>query len=110
MSLLAAASLVFTLQVEAKPPQGDSSALPPGLQKKAARGGQLPTGWERKLQVGRPLERGLYDSSRPVSSTLRAQLPAGRSGTVEVRLEGKVVRLMKATHEIVEIFEVDRFR
>ena len=27
-----------------------SSSLPPGLQKKVARGGQLPPGWQRKMQ------------------------------------------------------------
>ena len=28
-----------------------SSSLPPGLQKKVARGGQLPPGWQKKMQA-----------------------------------------------------------
>jgi hypothetical protein len=113
-SLMVLAGLLLVAPVQAKNPhddagyQGGQSDLPPGLQKKVARGGSLPPGWQRKLQIGEPLEEGLYQRSRPVSDTLKASLPAGPAGTIEVKLEGKVVRLYEATREILDIFELDK--
>lgn len=103
--------LAMVIPAQAKNPHNGNDSLeslPPGLQKKVARGGQLPPGWERKLQVGEPLDAELYRQSEPVTSAIKASLPVGPSGTVEVRLEGKVVRLLEATREIVDVFDLDK--
>ena len=41
-------------------PKEGSKQLPPGLQKKLARGGSLPPGWQNKLQRGEVLDREVY--------------------------------------------------
>lgn len=78
----------------AKP--GKSGDLPPGLQKKAERGGELPPGWKKKLRRGYVLEDAIYNHAVIVQ-------PVDRNGLVTVRIEGELVRLVHATHEIVDI-------
>ncbi|WP_160152257.1 hypothetical protein [Microbulbifer sp. ALW1] len=77
----------------AKDKSGD---LPPGLQKKVERGGELPPGWKKKLQRGYVLEDAIYRHAVIVQ-------PVDRHGLVTVRIEGELVRLVHATHEIVDI-------
>ena len=55
-------------------------------------------GWEKKLAVGKRLDRDIYKHARVV-------VPLGKEGTVTVRIENKVVRLIQATREIVEILD-----
>ncbi len=73
-------------------------ALPHGLQKKIDRGGQLPPGWQKKLIVGEHLDRDIYRAGRVV-------IPVGRRGEITIEVEGRVIRLIEATREIVEILK-----
>lgn len=52
----------------------------------------------KKLAAGKRLDRGIYKHARVV-------VPLGKEGTVTVRIENKVVRLIQATREIVEILD-----
>jgi len=72
--------------------------LPPGIEKKYERTGELPPGWEKKLAVGKRLDRDIYGHARVV-------VPLGNDGLITVRIENKVVRLIEATREIVEILD-----
>ena len=85
--------------------QGKTKSLPPGLQKKAA-SGRLPPGWEKKLQRGQMLSPEVYAVAEPLPAQLVAQLPIGPLGSVTVRVEGKIVRLLEATHEIIDILDL----
>ncbi|WOX04379.1 hypothetical protein [Microbulbifer pacificus] len=78
----------------AKPDKGGE--LPPGLQKKVERGGELPPGWKKKLVRGHRMEDTIYHHAVIVQ-------PVDRHGLVTVRIEGELVRLVHATHEIVDI-------
>lgn len=69
--------------------------LPPGLQKKVDKGQSLPPGWQKKLVVGDVLEPEIYDHGVVVATD--------NKGLVTVNIEGKLVRLVKDTREIVEI-------
>lgn len=82
----------FPMQSIAKPPGG----MPPGLEKKAQRGEPLPPGWQKKLVRGHRLDDPIYHHAVVIR-------PADRSGIVTVRIEDRVLRLILATHEIVEI-------
>jgi len=73
-----------------------SGDLPPGLQKKVNRGGELPPGWKKKLRRGYVLEDAIYNHAVIVH-------PVDSRGLVTVRIEGELVRLVHATHEIVDI-------
>lgn len=72
--------------------------LPPGLQKKLEMGQSLPPGWQKKLIVGERLESSIYQQGDIV-------VPLDSKGLLTIRLEGKLVRLVQATREIVEILE-----
>lgn len=76
----------------AEPPGG----LPPGLEKKAQQGKPLPPGWQKKLVRGHHLNDHIYQHAVIIH-------PADRSGIVTVRIEDRVLRLILATREIVDI-------
>ncbi len=71
--------------------------LPPGLQKKSERGQSLPPGWQKKLAVGNVLEDDIYEHGRVIASD--------RRGFVTISIEGKLIRLIEDTREIVEILD-----
>ncbi len=89
-------------QQEGKHPRG----LPPGLAKKVARGGKLPPGWQDKCTPGEIMPAEVYRECRPLPPELVVKLPAGPLGTVTVAVEGRVVRLLEATREILDVFNV----
>ena len=73
-----------------------NGALPPGLQKKVQRGGSLPPGWQENLHKGARIDRSVYDRGIIIK-------PLDAAGLITIRVEGKIIRLLKATHEIVDI-------
>jgi len=73
--------------------------LPQGLQMKVDRGGSLPPGWEKKLVKGEVMEEPVYNHSEIV-------IPLDSEGLLTVRIEGKLIRLVQATREIVEILDL----
>ncbi|GMG88777.1 hypothetical protein [Biformimicrobium ophioploci] len=90
-----AASLVFAaVSADAKP--NKEKQLPPGLEKQLERTGELPPGWEKKLIVGEYLDYEIYSRAGVI-------VPVGKDGAVTVQIEGRVVRLVQATREIIEI-------
>lgn len=80
--------------------------LPPGLQKKVERGGELPPGWQKKIARGEVIDARVYEHSRPLPPELVKRLPPYPRGTVVVTIEGKVVRLMEATLTILDVFDL----
>ncbi|WP_290510017.1 hypothetical protein [Alcanivorax sp.] len=81
----------------------DYQSLPPGLQKKVARGGQLPPGWQKKLQVGRTLPDDLYYHGQrlPVYDGIRRI-----DGVTDVIIDNEAVRIMDATQTIIDVFGI----
>jgi len=85
-----------------KKPKG----LPPGLAKKVARGGELPPGWQKKCVRGQIMPKEVFKVCHPLPRELVVKLPPPPPGTILVTIEGKVVRLAKATLEILDVFDV----
>ena len=73
--------------------------LPQGLQMKVDRGGALPPGWQKKLVKGEVLEESVYDHSVVI-------IPLDSKGLLTVRVEGKLIQLVEATREIIEIVDL----
>ena len=73
--------------------------LPQGLQMKLDRGASLPPGWERKVARGEVLEESLFDKGEIV-------IPVGPDGLLTVRIEGKLIKLVEATREIIEVVDL----
>jgi hypothetical protein len=84
--------------VLAKNEKGKNKPLPQGLQMKLDRGGSLPPGWQKKLVKGEVLEESVYNHGEVV-------IPIDSDGMLTVRIEGKLIKLIEATREIVEIFD-----
>lgn len=85
-----------------------SRMLPLGLQKKMARGGDLPPGWQMKVAKGEVLSPEVYRHATPLPKELTMKLPPAPHGTVLVKVEGKVIRLYEATRTILDVFDVCR--
>ncbi len=81
--------------------------LPPGLQKKLARGGELPPGWQKKVARGEVLDWQLYSRSVKLPQDLLRRLPAISQGTELMRLEDRIFRILNDTREILDIFTIN---
>lgn len=80
--------------------------LPPGLQKKLARGGELPPGWQKKVARGEVLDAGLYRQSRSLPEELLNRLST--DADTELRLlDDRVVRIMDDSRAILDVLQVD---
>jgi len=85
--------------VLAKNEKGKNKSLPQGLQMKLDRGGSLPPGWQKKLVKGEILGEPIYSHSVLV-------IPLDSKGLLTVRVEGKLIQLVEATREIIEIVDL----
>lgn len=81
-------------------------SLPPGLAKKAARGESLPPGWQKKVVKGEIMPLEIYRECHPLPDEVVVKLPPPPAGTILVTIEGKIVRLLQATREILDVFEI----
>lgn len=76
--------------------------LPPGLQKKVARGGQLPPGWQKKVARGEVLDGDMYEVSQDLPKGILDQLENVDGASVR-QVEDRVVRVMDATGVILDV-------
>ena len=83
-------------------------SLPPGLRKKLARGGELPPGWQKKVARGEVMESSVYRESKPLPRDLRKKLPELilEPGAEVREVNGKVVKILKASGLIVDAFDL----
>jgi hypothetical protein len=86
--------------------KNEHKGLPPGLAKKVARGGQLPPGWEKKVSVGETMPAEVYKECFPLPKELAIKLPTPPAGIINVTVDGKIVRLMEASKQILDVFEI----
>lgn len=96
-----------TEQAEASPQNGHGKqkALPPGLAKKVARGGELPPGWKKKLARGEVLPQEVYDAGKPVAPDVKKRLPPEKKGEITVQVEDKIVRVVEKTRKITDVID-----
>ena len=81
-------------------------SLPPGLQKKMARGGELPPGWQKKVARGEVLDAGLYRQSRSLPEALLHRLST--DADTELRLlDDRVIRIIDDSRVILDVLQVD---
>lgn len=81
-------------------------SLPKGLAKKVERGDPLPPGWQKRCVRGQRMPMEVFKHCEPLPHEILVKLPPPPAGTVIVTLEGKAVRLMQATLEILDVFDV----
>lgn len=90
--VIAASLISYTAQAK----NDKEKSLPPGLQKKIAKGDPLPPGWQKKLHRGDVLSRDIYDRGRVV-------VPVDDKGIISVQIDGTIFRLYRDTREIIDI-------
>ena len=97
--VLAAIICLSSTPTLAKKEKHENKPLPQGLKMKLDRGGSLPPGWQKKLVKGEILEEPVYKRSEIV-------IPVDSKGMLTVRVEGKLIKIIEATREIVEIIDL----
>ncbi len=95
VTLLAVLLLACGISTSVYAQKDASKSLPPGLQKNTYQGKPLPPGWQKKLQVGDILDYDVYRQGQIILSDDK--------GLVTVRVEGKLIKIIQNTREIVEI-------
>jgi hypothetical protein len=81
-----------------------TTGLPPGLQKKVARGKTLPPGWQKKLARGEHLDHDSYNYGVALPDDLLRHLSPPPPGTEILRIEDQIIRLDAATRTILDVF------
>lgn len=84
---------------------GGQRILPPGLQQRLERGGELPPGWQRKVARGEVVDSELIRYSR-ISPELRRRLPHQPEGTELLELEEQIVRVVEATGLVLDVLDI----
>lgn len=80
--------------------------LPPGLQKKVARGKSLPPGWKKKVTPGRTLNYHVFRQGESLPDSLLRRLPPSPIGSEILQVENKIIRLNSATRTILDVFDL----
>lgn len=96
----------YLLGQQETPAPGTARDLPPGLQKKVARGKPLPPGWQKKIAAGKSLDYQVYRQGENLPDILLNRLPAPPAGTEILQVEDKIMRLNSATRTILDVFDL----
>ncbi len=80
--------------------------LPPGLQKKVARGKALPPGWQKKVTPGHSLDYQVYRQRTSLPEEILRRLPTTQPGSEIIQVEDKIIRLNTATRTILDAFDL----
>lgn len=80
--------------------------LPPGLQKKVARGKPLPPGWQKKVEPGHSLDYRVYRQGQSLPEDLLKRLPPPPVGSEILQVEEKIILLNSTTRSILDVFDL----
>jgi len=83
-----------------------NQTLPPGLQKKIARGKSLPPGWQKKVAPGYNLDYQVYREGVSLPDIILQRLPPAPIGSEIIQVQDKIIRLNSATRTILDVFNL----
>ena len=84
--------------------QGYYRNLPRGLAKKYERTGTLPSGWQKKVNIGQRLPDSYRKDLQPIPRELKDTFEVGPIGSEVMRIGDKIIRLEQATNMILDVF------
>ena len=90
--------------IESEP--GKMKSLPPGLQKKLARGGELPPGWQDKVRRGEVLDSDLYRSGERLPRRYLENLGYDSEAAELILLGDRVVRVAQGRGTVLDIIDL----
>ncbi|GAA0681840.1 hypothetical protein GCM10009104_03230 [Marinobacterium maritimum] len=88
------------------PEGGKHKSLPPGLQKKLARGGELPPGWQDKVRRGEVLDADLYRHGERLPHRYLEQLGHGSEAVELIVLGDRIVRVAEGRGTVLDVVEL----
>jgi hypothetical protein len=94
-------------QEERKKKQKKHTKLPPGLQKKVARGKELPPGWQKKIAPGDSLDYQVYRQGLSLPEEILRRLPQQPTGSEIIQVDDRIIRLNSATRTILDVFNLN---
>ena len=74
--------------------------LPPGLQKKMRKGGQLPPGWSKKVSVGKPVPDEYIKIAKPAPKELKIKLNLD-SNIKLLQFSNKLIKVEVGTNRLL---------
>ncbi len=74
--------------------------IPKGLQKKMAKGKELPPGWKKKLRVGDRLSDDVYRHRHVIA-------PVDIHGHITIRVDDTILKMHEKTRKIIKILTND---
>lgn len=107
VALLSGVMLLTCTQVFAKgKPEKvkKEKSIPYGLQKKLARTGELPPGWEKKLKKGEILSPEIMQHATLIEKKKYPNEFIDQTSEI-YRIQDKVIRVIKNTNEIINILK-----
>lgn len=79
-------------------------------QKKVARGGDLPPGWQKKMRKGHRVGDDLYQHMRTVDRDTLRLLPPLRHGEYYKSIENNIIKLKENSREILKVIKKNSLR
>src|SRR5690554_5660902 len=89
-----------------RPQPGGMKSLPPGLQKKLARGGELPPGWRDKVRRGEVLDADLYRRGEHLPRHYLQGLGYDSDAAELILLGDSVVRVAQGRGTVLDIIDL----
>jgi hypothetical protein len=96
----------YLLEQDRSKSQKKHKKLPPGLQKKVARGKALPPGWQKKIAPGQSLDYQVYRQGVSLPDILLQRLQPTHSDSEILQVEDKIMRINKAGRTILDVFDL----
>lgn len=85
---------------------GKMKSLPPGLQKKLARGGELPPGWRDKVRRGEVLDSDLYRRGERLPQHYLERLGHDSEAAELILLGDSVVRVAQGRGTVLDVIDL----
>lgn len=98
--------LVLDEHYGVRPEGGKYKTLPPGLQKKLARGGDLPPGWQDKVRRGEVLDDDLYRYGERLPRRYLERLGHGSEAAELILLGDRIVRVAEGRGTVLDVVEL----
>ncbi|WP_409522680.1 hypothetical protein [Nitrincola sp. MINF-07-Sa-05] len=97
---------VFGIPTSTTQSNGKQKSLPPGLQKKLARGGELPPGWQKKVARGEVLDGHLYRQSQVLSPDILRRVDGRHQEAELIVLGDRILRVMKGEGTVLDVINI----
>lgn len=77
-----------------------------GMKKRLEKGKGLPPGWQKKLARGSAVPADVWAWHEPLPRDVLSRLPPQPDGVITVRIDSKIVRVVAATHVLLDAFDI----